>query len=76
MNTTVDLREHRIAVVAYDESRYRQGERQLTHTVIGTPEQIGERVKETVIHALSYGSHVTALHITPIAPHTISRLDD
>ena len=73
---TINLREDRIVVIDYDESVYRPyGERKVQHTVIGTPEQIGERVKQTIITALGYGSHVNGVHIHPITPYNIVRLE-
>lgn len=72
---TVNLREDRMVVMTYDESAYHQGHRTQQQTIIGTPEQIGERVKQSIIAALGYNSHLTTMHLTPIQPYNIFRLE-
>lgn len=73
---TINLREDRMVVLTYDESVYRQGERQVSNMIAGTPEQIAEHVKQSVLNSLSYGSHVTAIHFTPITPANVWTLND
>lgn len=75
-SSTIDLREHHMVTVVYDESVYRQGDRVLSNMLAGTPEQIGEAIKKSVIASLSYGSHTTAIHVTPIRPSNVWVLED
>lgn len=69
-------RDEQIVTIEYDESSYREGDRHLAYTLVGTRDQIADRVRDIVHVSLGYGSHVTGLKIIPVNPVNVQYLSD